>query len=92
MRFNYFEEKEAFTRNEDGTYTVNFDKTYDAMISLMQKILVMQGNGDYDAAKAWVEEAAMIPPGLQADLDRLNSSNIPVDIVFRQGPEYVGLQ
>jgi len=84
MRFNYFEEQGAFTRNEDGTYTVNFDATYDAMISLMQKILYIQGNGDY--------EAAMIPPGLQADLDRLNNSNIPVDIVFRQGGEMIGLK
>jgi hypothetical protein len=92
MRFNYFEEQQAFTRNEDGTYTVNFDKTYDAMISLMQKILIIEGNGDYEAAKSWVEEAAMIPPALQADLDRLNSSNIPVDIVFKQGPALVGLK
>jgi len=92
MRFNYFEEKGAFTQNEDGTYTVNFDPMYDAMISLMQKILLIQGNGDYEAAKQWVEEAAIIPPGLQADLDRLNSSNIPVDIVFRQGPSIVGLK
>lgn len=92
MRFNYFEEEQAFTLNEDGTYSVNFDKMHDAMISLMQKILVIQGNGDYDAAKAWVEEAAMIPAGLQADLDRLNSSNIPVDITFKQGPSNVGLK
>jgi len=92
MRFNYFEEQGAFTRNEDGTYTVNFDATYDAMISLMQKILYIQGNGDYEAAKKWVDEAAMIPPGLQADLDRLNNSNIPVDIVFRQGGEMIGLK
>lgn len=92
MRFNYFEEKGAFTQNEDGTYTVNFDPMYDAMISLMQKILLIQGNGDYEAAKQWVEEAAMIPPGLQADLDRLNGSNIPVDIVFRQGASIVGLK
>ena len=92
MRFNYFEEKQAFTLNEDGTYSVNFDKMHDAMISLMQKILVIQGNGDYDAAKAWVEVAAMIPDGLQADLDRLNSSNIPVDITFKQGPANVGLK
>lgn len=92
MRFNYFEEQGAFTRNEDGTYTVNFDATFDAMISLMQKILYIQGNGDYEAAKKWVEEAAMIPPGLQADLDRLNSSNIPVDIVFKQGAAMVGLK
>lgn len=62
------------------------------MISLMQKILFIQGNGDYEAAKKWVEDAAMVPPVLQADLDRLNSSNIPVDIVFKQGPAIVGLK
>ncbi len=92
MRFNYFEEQNAFTRNEDGTYTVHFDKTYDAMISLMQKILFIEGNGDYEAAQKWVQEEAVVPPLLQADLDRLNSSNIPVDIVFKQGPQLVGLK
>ena len=92
MRFNYFKEHEVFTINEDGTYTVNFEKMQIAMVSLMQKILLIQGNGDYEAAKAWVEEAAMIPPDLQADLSRLNSSNIPVDITFRQGPTSIGLK
>lgn len=92
MRFNYFEEKEAFTRNEDGTYTVNFDMMQEAMISLMQKIIYMQGDGDYEAAKAWVEAAAMVPPQLQADLDMLNSSNIPVDIIFKQGLAFTGLK
>jgi hypothetical protein len=91
MRFNYFAEKEAFTINDDGTYTVNFEKMQSAMVSLMQKILTIQGNGDYNAAKAWVEESAMIPDQLQADLDRLNNSNIPVDIIFDQGPANVGL-
>ncbi len=92
MRFNYFKEKEVFTINEDGTYTVNFEKMQIAMVSLMQKILLIQGNGDYEAAKAWVKEAAMIPPDLQSDLSRLNSSNIPVDITFRQGPASIGLK
>ena len=92
MRFNYFEEQEAFTRNDDGTYTVHFDKMQAAMNSIMEKILIIQGNGDYDAASAWVEEAAIIPTQLQEDLDRLNSSNIPVDIIFKQGPAMVGLK
>ena len=92
MRFNYFEEQEVFTINADETYTVNFEKMHTAMISLMQKILFIEGNGDYDAAKAWVEEAAMIPEGLQTDLDKLNDSNIPVDITFKQGPAMVGLK
>ncbi|MFC2106978.1 Zn-dependent hydrolase [Bacteroidota bacterium] len=92
MRFNYFLEEEAFTRNENGTYTVNFDKMQAAMISLMQKILYIQGNGDYDAAKAWVEAEATISDQLQQDLDRLNTSNIPVDIIFEQGADILGLK
>ncbi len=92
MRFNYFLEEEAFTRNEDGTYTVNFDKMQKAMVSLMQKILYMQGNGDYDAAKAWVEAEANISDQLQEDLNSLNASNIPVDIIFKQGIDMIGLK
>jgi len=92
MRFNYFKEKEAFKRNEDGTYTVNFDNMKDAMVSLMQKILYIQGNGDYNAAFDWVKKDGIIMPQLQSDLDRLKEANIPVDIVFKQGPKVIGLK
>lgn len=92
LRFNFFEEYEAFTKNEDGTYTVNFEKMHDAMIALMKEILYIQGNGDYDKAKQWIAEKGKIMPGLQADLDLLNVSGIPVDIVFKQGKAVVGLE
>ena len=91
MRFNYFAENGVFTKNEDGTYTIQFEKMKEAMVSLMQKIINIQGEGDYDAAKQWVADKAMIPPMLQADLDRVNQGGIPVDIVFDQGPEAIGL-
>jgi len=91
MRFNYFQEREAFTRNEDGTYTVNFEKMQVAMISLMQDILHIQGNGDYEAAKKWVEEKGIIVPQLKTDLDRVNAMNIPVDVVFEKGKAQLGL-
>ncbi len=91
MRMNYFAETGAYTRNEDGTYTVNFDEMHDAMISLMQKILHVQGDGDYDAAKEWVKKDGIIKPQLQADLDRLGDANIPVDITFNQGKANLGL-
>jgi len=91
MRFNYFQEREAFTRNEDGTYTVNFEKMQAAMISLMQDILHIQGDGDYEAAKKWVEEKGVIVPQLKADLDRVNAMNIPVDVVFEKGKAQLGL-
>ena len=31
-------------------------------------------------------------PGLQADLDRLTKENIPVDVVFEQGRQVIGLE
>jgi hypothetical protein len=92
MRFNFFDKMGAFTRNDDGTYTVNFDKTKEAMVALMQKILYLQGNGDYEGAKKWVSEEGVIKPQLQGDLDRLNDAKIPVDITFIQGKKELGLE
>ena len=91
MRFNYFLEKEAFTRNNEGIYTINFEKMHQAVISLMQKILIIQGDGNYDEAKKWVKEKGVVITQLQNDLDNINESNIPVDIIFEQGPEMLGL-
>lgn len=91
MRFNYFAEKNAFTRNEDGTYTIHFEPMKEAMIELIEKIIVIQGDGNYDAAKQWVAEKGIVVPQLQEDLDRLNSSNIPVDIVYEQGKNHIAL-
>ncbi len=83
IRFNYFKEKGAFTRNADGTYSINFDKMQEAMNSLSALILKIQGDGDYNAATRLVKEKAVIGEQLQKDLDRLKA--IPVDIVFEQG-------
>ncbi|MBI9060604.1 MAG: Zn-dependent hydrolase [Marinilabiliaceae bacterium] len=93
MRFNYFEEKEAFSYDaEKGYYTVDFDKMTAAMNSLSAEILVMQGNGDYEKAKQMLAEMGTIRPALQKDLDRIAKAGIPRDIVFEQGPEVLGLK
>lgn len=91
MRYNFFAQEGAFTRNADGTFTVNFDKTKAAMEKLVQKILIIQGNGDYEAAKKWVETEGVVTLELQADLDRINAANIPVDVVFEKGKKVLGL-
>ena len=56
-----------------------------------EKLLTLQGDGDYDQAKAFVEEMAVIEPELQGDLDRLGQLGIPVDVVFEQGVDVLGL-
>lgn len=91
LRFNYFQEKGAFTRNDDGTYKINFELMQEAMNSLSALILQVQGDGNYAAAKDLTEKLGVISPELQADLDRLNDAGIPVDIVFDQGAEVLGL-
>ena len=62
-----------------------------AVDSLSAKILTLQGDGDYEGAKALLDEMGVIGPDLQADLDRVQAAGIPVDIVFKQGPEVLGL-
>jgi len=91
-RFNFFQEMGAFERDEvTGTYEVDFEKTLEAMNALSEKILTYQGNGDYDGVVAFMEEYGNIRPQLQADLDRLAEAGIPVDIVYEQGGEVLGL-
>ncbi len=91
IRFNYFQEKGAFTKQADGTYLVDYDKMKEAMNSLSELILTLQGNGDYEGVAKLVKEKGTIGTELQADLDRISTQNIPVDIVFEQGTEVLGL-
>lgn len=91
LRFNYFLEKGAFTRNDDGTYSTDMEKMKIASTELTQKILKLQGDGDYEAAKKWIETDGVIKPQLQKDLDRINEAGVPVDIVFEQGADILGI-
>ena len=87
LTFNYFQNEGAFTRDENGRYAIDFDKMKVAVEKLAGDILKCQGNGDYDAAKAWLGEMSVIRPELQADLDRVNEAGIPVDIYYNMGPD-----
>ena len=92
VRFNYFKEQGAFIRNaETGTYRVDFDRMQDAMSSLSNLLLTLQGDGDYAGAVKLLDRYGQVGPQLQSDLDRLAEADIPVDIVFRQGREVLGL-
>lgn len=92
MRFYYFQQAGAFTRDEaTGTYRVDFEKMKTAMLGLAEEILKIQGDGDYAAAQKELEENGYIREELQKDLDRIGEAGIPVDIVFEQGQEVLGL-
>ena len=92
IRFNFFEDRDAFTRNESGQYRVNMPQMKIAMEQLGQKILELQGNGDYQVARQFVDEMAFVGPVLSGDLDRVNRAGIPTDVIFDQGIEVLGLK
>ncbi len=92
IRFNYFREKGAFTRDaETGTYQVHPEEMETAMQSLSEDILRLQGDGNYPGTARFIEQYAQMTETLEQDLTRLSAADIPVDIVFEQGVDELGL-
>lgn len=91
IAFNYFAENGAFEKTANGRYKVNVGKMEKAMNGLSELILTLQGNGDYDGVKKLYADKGIIHDDLQKDLDVLKTKNIPVDVVFEQGPKMLGL-
>ncbi|MBR0077986.1 MAG: Zn-dependent hydrolase [Bacteroidales bacterium] len=82
MCYNVMREQGAFTRDENGIYTIDFEKAEKAINYWAGLILKTQGEGDFDFAQNFRTQNGSITPELQKDLDRINNSGIPRDIRF----------
>ncbi|MEI8676334.1 Zn-dependent hydrolase [Pseudoalteromonas sp. Hal040] len=91
IRFNFFAEEGAFSKNADGLYSVNMEKMSQAMEKLSRLILTIQGNGDYQKVDQLIATHGDIKAELAKDLEKLSQANIPVDVTFKQGKEVLGL-
>jgi hypothetical protein len=92
VRFNFFQDAGAFRRDPaSGLYSIDMDAMQKAMTELSRKLLTLQGDGDYAGVQQLLAELGMVRPGLAADLQRLADAEIPVDVVFEQGAEVLGL-
>ena len=86
LRFNFFARAGAFSRDDaTGAYRVNRDKMQAAVTDLSRTILTLQGDGDHAGVQKLMADMGNVGPALQADLDRLATAGIPVDVVFEQG-------
>jgi hypothetical protein len=89
---SFLQDHGAFTRDSaSGRYRVDFPRMRAAVDSMAAAILRLQGDGDYDGVKRFMTERGVVPASVQADLDRLGGQGIPVDIVFQQGLDALGL-
>jgi hypothetical protein len=84
VAFNFMEQQGAFTRDASGKYRVDMQKMREAADALSQRILIIQGDGDYEGAGRLYDEMGKIGPVLASDLARLGAKSIPVDIVYDQ--------
>ncbi len=91
LTLKYFADREAFVYQDNGTYLVNFELMRDAVYSLLADILMVQGDGNYEEAKRWVDADGVMTEQLHQDLEMVNAAGIPVDIVFKQGKDVLGL-
>ncbi len=92
IRFNFFVEMGAIHYDEaSAVYSVNYDTIQSAVNALSERILTLQGNGDYAAVAEFVDHYGQVGETLRANLAQLGTSGIPVDILFEQGTEVLGL-
>jgi hypothetical protein len=92
-QLSYFAERGAFARDgATGRYRVDFAKMRVAVDSLGGIILRLQGDGNYDAVKQFMTQRGVVAPETTADLARLGTKRIPVDVVFEQGTDVLGLE
>jgi len=92
VRFNYFADRGAFSRDANGHYRVDMPKMRKAMDELSADILKLQGDGDYAGVQQLLARLGVLHPQLSADLARLGARNIPVDVRFEQGKAVLGLK
>ena len=92
IRFNFFRDAGAFEREKNGRYRVNVDRFREATRDLSSVLLQLQGDGDYAGATQLVQKKGVIGSQLQAELDLLTKKGVPVDVIFRQGPDVLGLK
>lgn len=77
--YNYLLENGAYDYNEQtNKVRVNYDKVYDVLTDLANKVLMIQATGDYEGAKALIAQYAVDSPSMVNLKSQL--TDLPVDI------------
>ena len=80
--YNYLLEGKAIIWNASGRYSIDFDRTWQALETLGAEILRIQAHGDIDAAHTFIARYGVAGPESLSDKRVLEKAGIPVDIRF----------
>jgi hypothetical protein len=85
MRLNFFKEMGAYSRDKQtGTYRVHAEKMPKAIEKLTEKLLRLQGDGDYAGAAAFIDQHGQPDDELKIDMERMDSAGLPLGITLNQ--------
>jgi hypothetical protein len=62
------------------------------MAALATQFLIIERNGDYQAAERLAQDMGGLDRTLQQDLKRLSGLEVPVGLVFEQGLDVLGVK
>jgi len=74
-----------------GTYRIDADRVEPAVEEMATRMLTLQGDGDYEGVVAWYEATGAVGDDQRRDLDRLAGRGVPIDVIYEQGLEVLGL-
>ncbi|KAG0270348.1 hypothetical protein DFQ27_008363 [Actinomortierella ambigua] len=84
IQFEFLMEQGGFEYNATtDKFRVNLDKIEAAVTALTNKIMVLQGDGDKAAVKAFIQKYGKISPHVAKALARLEALGVPVDVYPR---------
>ena len=79
MQYSYYKEAGAFSIDEaSGKFRLDFEKLEQAISDLTRDFVIVQGDGDYDAAKAFLDKYGVLDATANAVIASM--TDIPVDI------------
>jgi hypothetical protein len=84
-RLNYFKERGAYSRDpKTGTYRVHPDHMSAAIKFLTERLLRLQGDGDYKGAQAFLARYGQPDMDLQRDIENLEAAKLPLGILLEE--------
>jgi hypothetical protein len=89
--FNTLFSKGAVSRQKNGKYLVNVPEMKKIISNLAAELLTLQGDGNKAGVSNMLSTRAVISETLKADLVSIEKAGIPVDLIFEQGVNVLGL-
>ena len=74
-----------------ATYRIDSDRIGPAVDEMTARLLMLQGDGDYAGAVTWYESTGTVNEVVRSDVDRLAGHGVPIDVIYEQGLEVLGL-